>query len=69
VKLLQLPPGTGRTMTESGMFDGSGGTAGLLRAVGAWGNACPGAGSGSGPQQRGRKDLLKHEHMAVQVRD
>jgi hypothetical protein len=63
VKLLQLPPGTGRTMTESGMFSGSGGTAGLLRAVGGWGNAASISGSG------GRNsDLMKHEHMAVQVR-
>jgi hypothetical protein len=60
VKLLQLPPGAGCTMTESGMFNGSGGTAGLLRAVGGWSNAAGGSGS--------QRNLMKHEHMAVQVR-
>lgn len=61
VKLLQLPPGAGRTMTESGMFSGSSGAAGLLRAVGGWSNAAGGSGS-----QRDN-NLMKHEHMAVQA--
>lgn len=60
VKLLQLPPGTERTMTDSGLFGGSEATAGLLRAVGGWGNAA------GGSQRDG--NLMKHEHMAVQVR-
>lgn len=46
-------------MTESGMFSGSGGTAGLLRAVGGWSNAAA--------THNRNTDLLKHEHMAVQV--
>lgn len=73
VKLLQLPPGAGRNMTETGMFSGGGseaGTAGLLRAVSGWGNAAAGGGAGGGPgdgRDERTRDLMKHEHMAVQV--
>lgn len=66
VKLLQLPPGSGRTMTESGLFGGSGGMGGggnaLLRAVGGGGWQ-----ASSGCSLKSENNLLKHEHMAVQV--